>query len=155
MYGWILEILQCRKPVPSEVVKLVKMAVWAAKAERILGTGVTVLAWVKTSRAHATCTVLESHGSGRRHASELRDFTRTQVESFSGGVRSGGTEKMRGEKLAGWKPSPITYLDTDSHLAGGEGEGMGRAARGLYTSPSSQDQLCSSKKNLSSSSLSP
>lgn len=98
MYGWILEILQCRKPVPSEVVKLVKMAVWAAKAERILGTGVTVLAWVKTSRAHATCTVLESHGSGRRHASELRDFTRTQVENFSGGVRSGGEgENERGE----------------------------------------------------------
>lgn len=102
MYGWILEILQCRKPVPSEVVKLVKMAVWAAKAERILGTGVTVLAWVKTSRAHATCTVLESHGSGRRHASEPRDFTRTQVENFSGGVRSrGGRRKWEGRSWQG------------------------------------------------------
>lgn len=74
------------------------------------------------------------------------------MENFSGGVRSGGEgENERGE-AGRVKTFSITYLDTDSHLAGGEGEGMGRAARGLYTSPSSQDQLCSSKKNLSSSS---
>lgn len=102
MYGWILEILQCRKPVPSEVVKLVKMAVWAAKAERILGTGVTVLAWVKTSRAHATCTVLESHGT--LPSSVISHERKWRISVEGSGAR--GKEKMRGEKLAGWKPSP-------------------------------------------------